>query len=112
MEGVWDQGDDEVVLGDSGVEGLCVVDIEGGGLGVLDAGGELLGGLEGPAGCGEAREAVQVSLGGGRRQTQTYEPGKGFGGVRQQPGGWDGPGDQMGLRIREEGERLCVPTVT
>lgn len=56
MEGVWDQGDDEVVLGDSGVEGLCVVDIEGGGLGVLDAGGELLGGLKGPAGCGEARE--------------------------------------------------------
>lgn len=111
MEGVWDQGDDEVVLGDGGVKGLCVVDIEGGGLGVLDAGGELLGGLEGPAGCREVGEAVQVSLGGERRQIQTYEPGKGFGGTRQ-PGGWDGSGDRMGLRIRGEGERLCVPTVT
>lgn len=56
VEGVWDQGDDEVVLGDGGVEGLCVVDIEGGRLCALDAGGELLGGLEGPAGCREVGE--------------------------------------------------------
>jgi hypothetical protein len=51
VEGVGDQGDDEVVLGDGSVEGLCVVDIEGLRPGILDAGGELLGGQEGPAGC-------------------------------------------------------------
>lgn len=48
--GVGDQADDEVVLGHLGVEGLLVADVDGGRRGVLDALGELLGRLEGPAG--------------------------------------------------------------
>lgn len=51
VEGVRDQGDDEVMLANGGVEGLLVVDIEGDRVGVGDAGGELLGRGEGPAGC-------------------------------------------------------------
>lgn len=51
VEGVGDQADDEVVLGDLGVEGLVVGNIERDGSGILDAGGESLGGLEGSAGC-------------------------------------------------------------
>lgn len=66
VEGVWDQGDDEVVLGDSSVEGLCVVDIESLRLGGLDAGGQVLGGLEGPAGCCEAARPSKLALGGAR----------------------------------------------
>lgn len=49
--GVGDQGDDEVVLADRGVEGLRVVDIEGNGAGVLNTGRELLSRGEGSAGC-------------------------------------------------------------
>lgn len=94
VEGVRDQGDNEVVLGDGGVKGLRVVDIEGGRLGALDASGELLGGREGPAGCRGASGLALGAKGGGQR----CESGPGLAGGR-----WDGPGDQMGLRRRDEG---------
>lgn len=51
VEDVGDQADGEVVFGDFGVEGLLVTDVERDGRGELDAGGKLLGGLEGTAGC-------------------------------------------------------------
>ena len=50
--GVGDQADDEVDGGDGGVEGGGIGDVEGDGVGIFDAGGELLGGLEGAAGWG------------------------------------------------------------
>lgn len=40
---VWDQGDDEVVLGNLSVESLVVADIESDGRGTLGTGGEGLG---------------------------------------------------------------------
>ena len=46
---VRDQADDKVMLGNLGVQGLLVVDIEGDGVCVLDARGELLGCCECPA---------------------------------------------------------------
>lgn len=49
VEGVGDQADDEVVLGNLSVESLVIVDVEGDGGGALDASGEGLGGLEGAA---------------------------------------------------------------
>lgn len=51
VEGVGDQANDKVVLGDLGVEGLRVGNIERDGGGVLDADRESFGGLEGSAGC-------------------------------------------------------------
>lgn len=51
VESVGDQADDEVVLGDFGVKGLVVVDIEGNSLGELDAVSEGLGGLDVSASC-------------------------------------------------------------
>lgn len=50
VPGVGDQADDEVVLGDLGVEGRVVAGIERDGGGALDAIGELLGRLERAAG--------------------------------------------------------------
>ena len=71
MPGVRDQADDEVVLGDLGVEGRVVASIECDGGGALDAVGELLGRLEGAAGCGglsagHLGESVSGSTGGKR----------------------------------------------
>lgn len=48
---VRDQRDGEVVLGELSIEGLAVVDVEGDGVGVGDAGAEALCALEGAAGC-------------------------------------------------------------
>ena len=50
VPGVGDQADDKVVLGNLGVEGGVVGDVDRDGRGAPDAGGEGLGGLEGPAG--------------------------------------------------------------
>jgi len=49
VEGIGDQADDKVMLGDLGVEGLVVGDIEGDGGRVLDALRQLLGRCLGPA---------------------------------------------------------------
>lgn len=49
MVNVRDQADDEVVLRDLGVQGLVIVDVQRDGRGALDAGGQRLGGFEGPA---------------------------------------------------------------
>lgn len=46
---VGDQGNDKVVLGKLSIESLLVTDIEGDGGGILDTGGESLGGLKGSA---------------------------------------------------------------
>lgn len=51
VEGVGDQGDGEVNLLQSLVKSSIVGDIEGDGLGVLEAFAELLSTLEGSAGC-------------------------------------------------------------
>jgi hypothetical protein len=51
VEGIGNQADDEVVLRELSVQGLVVGDIERDRGGILDAGRERLGGLEGPAGC-------------------------------------------------------------
>ncbi|EFE40642.1 hypothetical protein TRV_04692 [Trichophyton verrucosum HKI 0517] len=48
---VWDEGDDQLDLGQLGVQGSRVIDVQGDGVGVLDALAELLGALEGTAGC-------------------------------------------------------------
>jgi hypothetical protein len=50
VEGVRDQADDHIVLGNGSIESLVVVDIEGDGSGQLDALGELLGAFESSAG--------------------------------------------------------------
>lgn len=47
---VWDEGDDQLDLGQLGVQGSRVIDVQGDGVGVLDALAELLGALEGTAG--------------------------------------------------------------
>lgn len=52
VEGVGDQGDDDIVLRESLVKGLVIANVEGNGSGVLEAFAELLGALEGSAGCG------------------------------------------------------------
>lgn len=52
VEDVWDKGNDEVVLSYDGVECGCVVDVDGDGLGVLDAFGELLRAFESTASWG------------------------------------------------------------
>ena len=65
---VGDQADDEVVLGHLGVEGRGVRDVDGDGRGALDAHDEVLGGLEGPAGCGGRQRGgsgERVSMGAG-----------------------------------------------
>lgn len=49
MECVGDQADDQVVLGDGGVEGLVVSDIKRDRVGELDALGELLSSFYGSA---------------------------------------------------------------
>jgi hypothetical protein len=59
VEGIGDQRDDKVVLGDLGVEGLLVVDIEGNGVSVLDALGKGLGALEGSASFEVLAKSVQ-----------------------------------------------------
>lgn len=46
VEGVGDQGDDNIVLGNNGVEGSLVVHIQGDGGGVVVASGKLLGNME------------------------------------------------------------------
>lgn len=51
MVGVWDQGDDQVDLLERLVECGRIVHVEGDGLGVLEAFGELLCALERSAGC-------------------------------------------------------------
>lgn len=51
MEGVGDQGDGHIVLGEGLVEGIGISNVEGNGRGVLEAFAELLGALEGSAGC-------------------------------------------------------------
>lgn len=48
---VWDEGDDELDLGQLGVQGSRVIDVQGDGVGVLDALAKPLGALEGTAGC-------------------------------------------------------------
>ena len=50
VESVGDQADDEVDLLESLVQSSIITDIEGDGLGVLEAGTELLGGFEGTTG--------------------------------------------------------------
>lgn len=47
--GVGDQADGQVVLGDGGIESSRVVDVDGDRVGIGNALGELLGGLEGSA---------------------------------------------------------------
>lgn len=49
VESVRDQADDKVVLRELGVQGLVVSHIERDRVGILDTGGEGLGGCEGPA---------------------------------------------------------------
>ena len=91
MEGVGDQGDGEVVLGDSSVEGLYVVDIEGCRPGVRDSGGELLGGQEGPAGYRDAARPSRLAKGAeGRQAARPDERGTGLGECERRRG-WDGP---------------------
>lgn len=51
VEGVGDQADDKVVLGDLSVQGLGIGNIERDGSGILDADRESFGGLQSPAGC-------------------------------------------------------------
>lgn len=51
VEGVGDEGDDQVVLGDLFLEHRCVGDVKGDGAGVLEALGESFGAVEGTAGC-------------------------------------------------------------
>lgn len=53
VEGVGDEGDDEIDLGHCGIESLGVGDVEGDRVCIGDALTELLGGLEGTAGCAE-----------------------------------------------------------
>lgn len=60
VPGVGDQADDEVVLGDLGVEGRVVAGIERDGGGALDAVGELLGRLERAAGCGGCQRGISA----------------------------------------------------
>ena len=50
VESIRDERDDQIVLGDLGVEGLVVVYVEGDGVGILDTFREFLGALEGSAG--------------------------------------------------------------
>lgn len=52
---VWDEGDDELDLGQLSVQGSRVIDVQGDGVGVLDAFAELLSALEGTAGCSSRR---------------------------------------------------------
>lgn len=70
VEGVGDQGDDKIVLGDLSVEGLVVGDIEGDGGGVLDALGELLSRGKSTAGCCTqaqmSAQIVHITVGGCR----------------------------------------------
>ena len=60
VEGVRDQGDSHIDLGKGLVESSFITDIEGNGLGVLEALAELLGVLEGSAGC--ALRRVQLAF--------------------------------------------------
>jgi hypothetical protein len=58
VEGVGDQADDKVVLGELGVQGLVVGDIERDGGGIFDTGRERLGGFESPASCRSVRGLI------------------------------------------------------
>lgn len=60
VEGVGNEGDDEVVLADLALEGGGVGDVEGDGSGVLEAFGEGLGAVEGTAGWGETDMLVRA----------------------------------------------------
>jgi len=51
MEGVGDQANDKVVLGDLGVQGVRIGDIERDGSGILYAGRKGFGRFQSPAGC-------------------------------------------------------------
>ena len=51
VEGVGDQGDDNINLLHSGIELSIVANIEGDSLGVLETSSELLGAVEGTASC-------------------------------------------------------------
>ena len=55
VEGVGDQADDQVVLRQGLVESSIIGNIKGDGLGVLEVPAELLGTLEGSAGCPDSR---------------------------------------------------------
>jgi hypothetical protein len=54
VERVGDQANDQIVLGDLGVQGLRIGNIERDGSGILDAARKSFGGLQSPAGCGES----------------------------------------------------------
>ena len=62
MEGIGDQADDEVVLGELCVEGLVVGDIERDGRGSLDTGRESLGGLQSSASWTGVRDEVSNTV--------------------------------------------------
>lgn len=53
VEGVWDEGDQDIDLGGLLVESLAVVDIEGDGVAVGQAFAQLLGAFESTAGDGD-----------------------------------------------------------
>lgn len=53
VEGVGNQADNEVMLGELSIQSLFVGHIERDGGGILDAGGQGPGGLQGPAGHGD-----------------------------------------------------------
>ena len=51
VEGIGDQANNKIVLGDLGVQGLRIGNIERDGSGILDADRKSFGRLQGPAGC-------------------------------------------------------------
>lgn len=75
VEGVWDKGDDEVVLGDGIVQGLLIGDVEGDWGRVFDALGELLCALKCTAGWWTISD-VEGRLVGGKDfvPTETLTP--------------------------------------
>ena len=62
VESVRDQADDKVMLGNFGIEGLLVTDVERDRGREVDALGELLGGPEGSAGCRMSTSRYQISI--------------------------------------------------
>lgn len=68
VKGVRDQADDKVVLGELGIQGLVVGNIERDGSGILNAGRERLGRFEGPACCGSV-SGLTVDDRSGRGET-------------------------------------------
>lgn len=64
VEGVWDEGDDEVVLGDGIVQGLLVGDVEGDWGRIFDTLGELLCAFKSTAGWGTVSDTEGRLVGG------------------------------------------------